>query len=86
MKLVTLLLKVMAKSVCPYVSKGSSLFLCGLLLKSLKGQLRVGCAKHAHVGDKRCVTHVAYAWLIFVRAYYTSIISIYIATLIHSFF
>ena len=43
MRIVTLLLKVMAKSVSPYASMESSLFLCGLLLKSVMGQLQVGC-------------------------------------------
>ena len=46
MKIVTLSLKVKAKSVSPYALKESSLFLCGLLLKSVKGQLQVGCASH----------------------------------------
>ena len=46
MKIATLLLKVMAKSVSPYALMDSSLFLCGLLLKSVKGQLLVGCACH----------------------------------------
>ena len=70
--LATLLLKVMAKSVCHYKSKGSSLFLCGLLLKSLMGQLLVGSAKHAQV------TSVVYLMLLMVhlcvRTYYASII------------
>ena len=38
-----MLLKVMAKSVSPYALTESSLFLCGLLLKSVMGQLLVGC-------------------------------------------
>ena len=42
MKLVTLLLKVMAKSVPPYTSMDSSIFRCGLLLKSMMAQLQVG--------------------------------------------
>ena len=46
MKIATLLLKVMAKSVSPYALMDSSLFLCGLLLKSAMGQLLVGCASH----------------------------------------
>ena len=46
MKIATLLLKVMAKSVSPYALTDSSLSLCGLLLKSAMGQLLVGCACH----------------------------------------
>ena len=42
MKIVTLLLKVKVKSVSPYALMDSSLFLCGLLLKSVMGQLLVG--------------------------------------------
>ena len=42
MKKDTLLLKVMVKSVCRYALMESSWFLCGLLLKSLMGQLQVG--------------------------------------------
>ena len=49
MKIATLLLKVPAKSVCHYASTDSSSFLCGLLLKSVMGQLQVGSAKHAQV-------------------------------------
>ena len=49
MKLATLLLKVPAKSVSPYALMDSTLFLCGLLLKSKVGQLLVGSAKHAQV-------------------------------------
>ena len=44
MRLVTLLLKVMAKSVSPFALTDSSLFLCGLLFKSVMGQLLVGYA------------------------------------------
>ena len=47
MRIVTLLLKVIAKSVSLYALMESSLFLCGLLLKSVMGQLRVGCACHS---------------------------------------
>ena len=43
--IVTLLLKVMAKSVSPYALMESSLFLCGLLSQSVMGQLKVGIAK-----------------------------------------
>ena len=39
----------LAKSVCHYASMDSTLFLCGLLLKLLMGQLLVGCAKHTQV-------------------------------------
>ena len=46
MRITTLLLKVLPTSVCLYTSMGSSFFLCGLLLKSLMGQLLVGCASH----------------------------------------
>ena len=46
MRIATLLLKVMAKSVSPFALMDSSLFLCGLLLKSVKGQLLVSCACH----------------------------------------
>ena len=46
MRIVTLLLKVIAKSVSLYALMESSLFLCGLLLKSVMGQLQVGCACH----------------------------------------
>ena len=46
MRIVTLLLKVIAKSVSPYALMDSSSFLCGLLLKSAMGQLLVGCACH----------------------------------------
>ena len=42
MKIVTLLLKTTAKSVSPYALMDSSLFLCGLSLKSAMGQLKVG--------------------------------------------
>ena len=49
MKIATLLLKVLPKSVYCYSSMDSILFLCGLLLKSKMGQLRVGSAKHAQV-------------------------------------
>ena len=49
MKTATLLLKVPAKSASPYALMDSILFLCGLLLQSLMGQLLVGCAKHAQV-------------------------------------
>ena len=46
MRITTLLLKVLSTSVCLYTLMGSSFFLCGLLLKSLMGQLLVGCASH----------------------------------------
>ena len=49
MRIATLLLKVMAKSVSLYALMDSSLFLCGLLLRSLMGQLLVGCTKHARM-------------------------------------
>ena len=49
MKIATLLLNVMAKSVSPYPLMDSIFFLCGLLLRSVMGQLLVGCAKHAQV-------------------------------------
>ena len=45
MKIVTLLLKVSAKSVSPYALMESSLFLCGLSLKSVMGQRQVGCVR-----------------------------------------
>ena len=48
MKTVTLLLKVMAKSVSPYTSLDSSLFQCGVSLKSMMAQLQVGCV-HTYV-------------------------------------
>ena len=66
MKIVTLLLKVMAKSVSPYALMDSSLFLCGLLLKSAMGQLLVGCASHN-------AYNIICKWLISVHVY-TSII------------
>ena len=43
MKLITLLLKMMAKPVSPYASLDSSMFQCGLLLTSMMAQLQVGC-------------------------------------------
>ena len=55
MKIATLLLKVLVASVCHYASMGSSSCLCGLLLKSLMGQLRVGSAKHAQVTNVVCL-------------------------------
>ena len=45
MRIVTLLPKVMAKSVSPYVSVDSSLSLCGLSLKLAMAQLQVGLCK-----------------------------------------
>ena len=43
MKLITLLLKMVAKPVSPYASMDSSMFRCGLLLTSMMAQLQVGC-------------------------------------------
>ena len=48
MKTVTLLLKVTAKSVSPYSLMDSSMFQCGLSLKSMMAQLQVGCV-HSYV-------------------------------------
>ena len=48
MKTVTLLLKVMEMSVSLCASLDSSMFQCGLLLKSMMAQLQVGCV-HTYV-------------------------------------
>ena len=43
------------------------------IVEIIEGTATGGLCK-ACTRDKCCVTHVAYAWLIFVRAYYASII------------
>ena len=58
MKIATLLLKVMAKSVCHCASMDSSLFLCGLLLKSLMEQLQVGVHIRKCIGLIFCAYNV----------------------------
>ena len=79
MKIATLLLKVPAKSVSPYALMDSILFLCGLLLKSLMGQLLVGCAKHAQVTNT-----VPLVLIIFVHVLHKHQFKVYIHT--HSLF
>ena len=54
MKIVTLLLKVKAKSVSLYELTDSSLFLCGLLLKSVMEQLLVGCGNDISLSICTC--------------------------------
>ena len=55
MRIVTLLLKMKAKSVSLYALMDSSLFLCGQLLKSVKGQLLVGCGND--ISLRICTRH-----------------------------
>ena len=72
----------MAKSVSPYALKESSLFLCGLLLKSVMGQLLVGWV----VEMTFHLVFVHFTHAILVSALSVMITALYLVQIVMDFF